>query len=261
MNKFEVTLHRYTDPTRESLARRAAIFLGKPDKDNRKRPLQFVGYKHMSIFRGESVSIEFYTKKPVYDHLVTYTTIAGRYCGGLRANEGVDVDAGDLQEQAERIRDEYLAVCRGIDPETKDPVEKKRLENARDIAPMSVMVRYDLEINFLTLIHMFKDRQWIAGFQKETGDVIGEVWELVHAQDPELWDVVHEYFGPHVWTWQNALHNIRGFKLNGYLRGEEREPVKLYDFIVEAEKRYDVWDKVTLEEAINEFYCKMPKIW
>lgn len=252
--RFTVKIHRYTDPDRTSLARRAAIFKGKTDYSNVKRPLQFVGYGHMSIFRGESISVELYTKKPVYDHIVTYTTIAGRYCAGLRANEGVDVDAGALQDVAERIRDEYLAVARDQD-------DKTRLENARDIAPMSVMVRYDLEINLLTLIHMFKDRQWVAGFQRETGEVFEELWRQVHAYDPVLWDVIHEHFGPHVWRWQNSLRAVRGWNLNRYLNGEERKPVTVGEFLNDFSKLDGVTIGTPLEEAINALYCRMPNVW
>lgn len=269
MTKFEVKLHRYTDQDRKSLARRAAIFKGKSDRDNVKRPLQFVAYGHMSIFRGETISVELYTKKAVYDHLVTYTTIAGRYCAGLRANEAVEVDAGELQETAERILAEYQAAIQGIDPETAGPAQKKRLENARDIAPISVMVRYDLEINFLTLVHIFKDRQWIAGFQKETGDVIAELWKLVHAQDPELWDTIHEYHGPHVHRWTNALHNVRGYSLNGYLKGLPKAPVTIGMFIeelvgeraVELVEGYGIDPTIELETFITDKYCRMPKVW
>lgn len=212
----KVALLRYTDPDRLSLAKAAAIFLGKTDVENVKRPINMLYHTppHKSIFRGETIRFEFVTSKVVYDHLVTYTTATVRACAGLRANKAGDfvtpleVVGTDLEDVIERTGlshlENYNAIIRGIDPETKDPMKKARLQAARSIAPMSVNLHYVLEYNFLTFMEsIFVQRLWAPGAQPDTNEVVRMMWDLVHDQDPELWDAAYDIFGPEALAWQN----------------------------------------------------------
>ncbi len=213
-NRFEVNVLRYSDPDRLSLAKNGAIFLGKADEDNIRRPLNMLRMGHTSIFRGEHVKFEFKTSKVIYDHLVTYTTAQVRACGGLRANEATEfvapLGAPELQELGERHLADYRALVQGIDPETNDPVEKKRLQDARSVAPMSVKLHYILQFNFLTLMEaIFPQRIWEPGAQPDTFEVVSEMFAQVREYDPELWDLAKEIYGPEAIAWKKARMKLK----------------------------------------------------
>lgn len=204
----KVTLLRYTDPDRLNLARAAAVYLGKEDVDNVRRPLGIMKKRHaLAIYRGESARFEFETSKVVYDHLITYTTADMRACAGLRANEAYEFvppaedDDPVYSEIAKGAFSAYKLLIRGIDPQTQDPTQKKRLQAARSILPMGVKIKYQFQFNFLTLITMFQQRIWEPGAQQDTKEVVMQIWEQVHAQDPELWDTVYVELGPEAYAW------------------------------------------------------------
>jgi hypothetical protein len=69
---FKIVMTRYSDPKRLNLARSAAIYLGKSDRDNTRRPLSIIRNGHVGeIFRGEMAEFEFIdVSKEVYDHIV-----------------------------------------------------------------------------------------------------------------------------------------------------------------------------------------------
>lgn len=216
----KVKLLRYSDPNRLSLAKNAAVFLGKPDEDNVKRPLNMLKMKHKSIFRGEHVKFEFWTSKIVYDHLVTYTTIEMRACGGLRANEAtefvvpLEIVGTDVEEPLQRVGnmqlERYRGLVHGIDPNTLDPIQKTRLQAARAIAPMSVQLHYILQFNFLTLMEaVFPQRIWEPGAQPDTKEVVQMMWGLVREQDPELWDTARDVFGEEAIAWDKLRHVLK----------------------------------------------------
>lgn len=214
---MKVELVRYSDPDRRYLAEAAAVYLGKPDRDNVKRPLSIINKEHtLAIFRGESVRFIFKTSKVVYDHLITYTTANMRACGGLRANEATvfvpPVEDSDpiYAEIGNKHLANYQSLVKGIDPNTDDPIKKKRLQAARSVAPMSVELEYMFEFNFATLIEsIFPQRLWVPGAQQDTKEVVQVMYDLVHEQDPELWDMIYEKYGPEYQAWKTARSKMK----------------------------------------------------
>lgn len=217
MSDFKLRLLRYTDPDRTSLAHAAAVYLGKADTDNVKRPLNILKKGDtLAIFRGESARFEFWTSKVVYDHLITYTTLNLRACGGLRANEAtVFVPPGEdddpiYRELGEKHLAAYRQLVHGIDPQTENAIDKKRLQAARYIAPVSVQLHYVLDVNFATLIEaMFPQRIWSPGAQHDTREVVEEMYRSVRERDPELWDLVYEYYGPEAHAWKRLRAKLK----------------------------------------------------
>jgi hypothetical protein len=214
---FDVKLIRYSDPERKYLAHAAAVYLGKPDIDNINRPLNIMKKGDtLAIFRGESARFEFRTTKIVYDHLITYTTANMRACGGLRANEATvfvppaEDDDPIYKQLGEKHLQAYRDLVHGIHPETQDPQKKKRLQAARSIAPMSVQLHYIFEFNFATLIEaIFPQRIWTPGAQLDTKQVVQRMFELVREQDPELWDLAYELYGPEAQAWKRARLKLK----------------------------------------------------
>lgn len=213
----KITLLRYSDPTRSSLARAAAVYLGKEDIDNIKRPVGIMKKRHaLAIFRGESVRFEFEVSKVVYDHLITYTTADMRAQAGLRANAAYefvppaeDREDGIYASIASAAFDAYHMLIKGIDPDTQDPQKKKRLQAARSILPMSTRIKFQFQFNFQTLMIMFQQRIWTPGAQQDTVEVVQKMWELVRAEDPELWDAVRDEFGPEEQSWILMRKRVR----------------------------------------------------
>lgn len=209
---FEVKLVRYSDPERKYLAHSAAVYLGKQDTDNIKRPLSIIKKGDtLAIFRGEHARFEFKTSKIVYDHLATYTTANMRACGGLRANEATvfipPVEDSDpiYHEIGNQHLENYQKLVHGIDPHTENPTQKKRLQAARSVAPMSVQLHYVFEFNLGTLIEaIFPQRIWTSGAQQDTKEVVQKMFDLVREQDPELWDLVYETYGHEYQSWKKA---------------------------------------------------------
>lgn len=214
---FSVKLVRYSDPDRRSLAHAAAVYLGKPDTDNIKRPLSIIRKGDtLAIFRGEAARFEFYTSKVVYDHLITYTTLNMRAAGGLRANEATEFvppaedDDPIYREIGERHLEAYRKLVHGIDPQTEDPIARKRLQAARSVAPISVRMHYLLEYNFATLIEaVFPQRIWSPGAQLDTRQVAQRMFDLVRGRDPDLWDLVYEYYGPEAYSWKRLRAKLK----------------------------------------------------
>lgn len=214
-----VNVLRYSDPDRLMLAKNAAVFLGKEDADNIRRPLTLLRKKHTSIFRGENIDFEFFASKPVYDHIITYTTQQRRACAGLRANRAGDfvvpleVEGTDLGDRIELIGQDHLrdynSLIDGIDPETQDPIQKARLQAARSVAPMSVNLHFTFQFNFLTLMEaIFPKRIWEPGAQPDTQEIAQIMWEAVRPFDPELWDTAYDVFGPEAISWDKSRHTI-----------------------------------------------------
>lgn len=213
----KVELIRYSDPSRKSLAHAAAIYLGKSDVENTNRPLSIIKKRDtLSIFRGEHARFEFKTSKVVYDHLMSYTTQNMRVCAGLRANEAVvfvpPSEDNDLvfQEIGESHLENYRNLIQGINPLSNQEISKKRLQAARSIAPISVELHYIFEFNLCTLIEaIFPQRIWSPGAQLDTKLVVQEMFHLLREQDPELWDLVYEYYGPDHLSWHKARIKLK----------------------------------------------------
>lgn len=241
-----VKILRYSDPERIHLAKSAAIFLGKTDEENVKRPVRMLYHQppHKSIYRGEHVRFEFVTSKTVYDHLTTYTTANVRACAGLRANRAGDfvlpleVEGTELEDVIQEIGEAHLSnynhLADGIDPDTQDPIKKVRLQAARAVAPMAVNLHYILEFNFLTLMEsIFVQRTWGTGAQADTKEVVDIMWELTRAYDPELWDAAYEVFGPEALAWQKVRFSL---KKKGMVD-------EVYRLLKEHGKMSSMWDK------------------
>jgi thymidylate synthase ThyX len=212
----QVEMTRYTDPERLHLAKAAAIYLGKEDVDNIKRPLSIMKKRHaLAIFRGESARFEFKTSKVVYDHLITYTTADMRACAGLRANQGTTfippVEDNDpvYQQIADESIANYQALICGVDPTSEDPIKRKRLQAARSILPMSTELHYMFQFNFQTLITIFQQRIWTPGAQQDTAEVVQQMFALVRMEDPELWNTVYDMFGPEEMAWVHARNRVK----------------------------------------------------
>jgi hypothetical protein len=104
---FKIVMTRYSDPDRLNLARSAAVYLGKSDRDNIRRPLSIIKKGHVpEIFRGEHAEFEFIdVSKEVYDHLVTYTTRNMRSAGGNRA-----LTSDDYTLPSDKVKNMYNVI-------------------------------------------------------------------------------------------------------------------------------------------------------
>lgn len=237
---MSVKLIRYSDPERKSLAHAAAVYLGKSDTDNVKRPLNIIRKGDtLTIFRGEYARFEFESTKIVYDHLMSYTTYNMRACGGLRANVATKfvppAEDNDplIEELGNNHLKSYQSLIEGINPNTSETIQKKRLQAARSIAPMSVTLHYIFEFNFATLIEaIFPQRIWLPGAQLDTKLVVDEMYRLVHEQDPELWNLVYEYYGPEALSWGKVGKKIK-----------KDNPKLYYEMINKYGNIESMWDK------------------
>lgn len=211
---FEIELLRYSDPERKYLAEAAATYLDKPDIDNINRPLSLIRLGHaLEIFRGEHARFKFTkTTKQVYDHLVTYKTMDMRVAGGNRANISKGYTPPIDRTKNPLLVDKFLEDSMHM-YHTLAEIETPQV--ARAIQPVnSHMVAFILQFNFQTLIEsLFVQRIWEKGAQGLTVETVKGMWELCHAVDAELWDVVLEHFGPHVKSWKEAQKALRKKKV------------------------------------------------
>lgn len=203
---FQIIMHRYSDPLRLNAARNAAIYLGKRDRGNTRRPLGIIKKGHVpEVFRGEYAEFEFVdVSKEVYDHLVTYTTRRMRVAGGNRALTSDDYtmpsdkmkDPDAVRGMIERSMDSYGALLK--DGETPQ-VARAAMPTAAKLNP------FVFSFNFVTLMEsLLTQRIWQKGAQGNTVRVVRAMWELVHTIDPELWEMAYEYYGPPAIEWRLA---------------------------------------------------------
>lgn len=212
---FKIVLTRYSDPNRLNLARNAAIYLGKKDRDNVRRPLNILRDDHVTaIFRGEHAEFEFIdVSKEVYDHIITYTTANMRAAGGNRALVSDDFTMpSDKMKFPERVRDNILRAMDGYQ-DNIDAGETKQV--ARSAMPVAAKMNpFVYQFNFVTLGEsMFKQRIWEKGAQGNTVKVVKGMYELCSAMDKELWDSFYEYKGTPALEWMEVRKRIRKEKL------------------------------------------------
>lgn len=208
---FKIVMNRYSDPHRENLARNAAVYLGKPDRWNTRRPLTIIKRGDVpEIFRGEFVEFEYVdVSKEVYDHLTTYTTRRMRVAGGNRA-----LTSGDFTMPSDRMKNPDL-VFQNIQSSMDNYLELLDAGETPQIARSSMPVNaqmnpFILQWNFQTLFEsLFSQRLWELGAQGNTVKVVRGMWELVHFTDPELWDTLLEHYGPHVVEMKEAQRKMR----------------------------------------------------
>lgn len=207
---FRINMHRYSDPDRLNAARSAAVYLGKADRDNVRRPLRIIKDGHVPmVFRGEMAEFEFVdVSKEVYDHLITYSTLNMRVAGGNRAltSDSYTTPSDKVKEQYRvegRIRmsmNNYEALLEsGETPQV-----------ARAAMPIAAKLNpFILQFNLLSLMEsVFPQRIWTKGAQGNTVKVVQGMWKLVHSADPDLWDIVYRHYGPEAQAWKLMLHRI-----------------------------------------------------
>lgn len=208
---FTITLQRYSDPHRLNLARNAAIYLGKKDRDNVKRPLRIIKDGHVpEIFRGEMAEFEFVdVSKEVYDHIITYTTRNMRATGGNRA-----LVSDDFMLPSDKIKNPHLveeAIVQSMDAYKALLAVGETKQVARSAMPVSAKMNpFVYQFNFLTLGEaLFKQRLWEKGAQGNTVKVVQGMYELCRAVDQELWDTFYEYKGTPTLEWEEVRKRLK----------------------------------------------------
>lgn len=213
---FRITLARYSDPHRLNLARNAAIYLGKPDRDNVKRPLGIIKAGHVpEIFRGECVEFIFEgVSKEVYDHLITYTTRNMRATGGNRALTSDDYTMpGDRIKDEERVREN---IEKAMDAYKDNIQAGETRQVSRSAMPVSAKMNpFVYQFNFLTLGEaVFKQRLWEKGAQGNTVKVVQGMFALCQMVDCELWDTFYEHKGVPALEWEQVRKTLKKKPMN-----------------------------------------------
>lgn len=207
---FKIVLRRYSDPDRKNLARNAAIYLGKKDRDNVRRPLNIIKEGHVpAIFRGEMAEFEFIgVSKEVYDHIITYTTANMRAAGGNRALVSDDfVMPSDRMKNPDRVRDNIIRSMQGYQDSIESGETKQVARSAMPVA--AKMNNFVYQFNFVTLGEsIFKQRLWEKGAQGNTVKVIQGMFELCQTVDCELWDTWYEYRGTPAISWEEVRKRL-----------------------------------------------------
>lgn len=205
----EVELVRYSDRGRLNLARNAAIYLGKEDRDNVQRPLSILRSGHtLEIFRGEYAEFSFKgVTKEVYDHLTTYTTRNMRVTHGNRASLS---DGFSLPRDRMNDSSAVSGVISRAMQAYHDLASLESPQVARSAMPCGAhMNEFVLQFNFATLIQaVFPQRLWTRGAQGNTRYVVGEMFKLVKLADEELWSAAEKYFGFTVQAWMQAYRRL-----------------------------------------------------
>lgn len=246
---FKVRLRRYSDPFRLHLARNAAIYLGKPDRDNIRRPITILRKRHVpAIFRGEMAEFEFVdVSKEVYDHIITYTTANMRAAGGNRALISNDFTMpSDKMKNPERVRDNIIRSMQAYE----DNLEAGETPQvARAAMPTSAKLNtFVYQFNFLTLGEsIFKQRVWEKGAQGNTVKVIQAMFELCSYMDKELWDTFYKYYGTPSIEWD--------------LTGDRLEKITMSQFVkMITEKSLDVSNR-PVTEVMRELFGEQKTMW
>ena len=212
---FTVVVNRYSDPDRTNLARNAAIYLGKKDRNNIRRPLSIIRKGHVpAIFRGESVEFEFINvSKEVYDHLITYTTANMRAAGGNRALTSDSFTVPSDKTKNDTLVWHNINVSMNSYKELLEAGETPQV--ARAAMPTSAKLNnFVFQFNFLTLGEsVFKQRIWEKGAQGNTVKVVQAMYELCAAFDKELWDTFYEYRGTPTLEWTQVRNKIKKSKM------------------------------------------------
>lgn len=256
---FKIVMHRYTDPHRLNAARNAAIYLGKKDRDNIRRPLNIIREGHVAeVFRGENAEFEFIdVSKEVYDHIVTYTTRDMRVAGGNRAMTSDNFTMpSDKVKNPELVREKI----QGSMDNYKELLEAGETPQvSRTAMPTSAKLNpFVYKFNFLTLGQsVFKQRIWEKGAQGNTVKVVRGMYELCAFMDKELWDIFYEWCGEPATEWVEARRKLK----KGQFRNANKETVQIGTVkeFMDALSKIDP-DKNT-EEAIRELLGSARSMW
>lgn len=207
---MEIELVRYSDRGRVNLARNAAIYLGKDDRDNIRRPLNILRMGHtLEIFRGEYAEFSYKNvSKEVYDHLTTYTTRNMRVTCGNRAS----VSDG-FSTPSDKMNDNYnvfFTVSEAMRA-YQDLARTETPQVARSAMPCGAhMSEFVIQFNFATLIQaVFPQRLWSKGAQSNTMRAVQSMYTLVSVADPELWRTAAECYGTRAMQWQSVYRTLQ----------------------------------------------------
>lgn len=241
---FQIIMTRYSDPHRLNLARNAAIYLGKKDRDNVRRPLSIVRKGHVpAIFRGEHVEFEFIdVSKEVYDHIITYTTANMRAAGGNRA-----LTSDDFTMPSDKVKNDWV-----VEQKIKDSLQNyhdlldagETPQVARAAMPVNVQMNpFTYQFNFLTLgASIFSQRIWEKGAQGNTVKVVEGMFRLCENVDKELWDCFYETYGTPMLEWKEVkrklkkdnvtVHQLLNTLHDMAMKGEGNPDENVVDFLV-----------------------------
>lgn len=208
---FRIVMNRYSDPDRLNLARNAAIYLGKSDRDNIRRPLRILRDGHVTaIFRGENVEFEFIdVSKEVYDHIITYTTANMRAAGGNRALVSSDYTMpSDRMKNPDMIKNN-IEKSMAAYKESLDGKESRQV--ARSAMPIAAKMNpFVFQFNFVTLGEsVFKQRIWEKGAQSNTAKVVQGMYELCKKMDNDLWEAFYQHKGTPVVAWGEVRKRLQ----------------------------------------------------
>lgn len=247
---FQIILQRYSDPHRLNLARNAAIYLGKSDRDNIRRPLSIIRQGHVpEIFRGEMVEFEFVgVSKEVYDHIITYTTRNMRATGGNRALVSSDYTMPSDKMKNPMVVERAIRDAMNDYKILLDSGETKQV--ARSAMPVSAkMNNFVYQFNFLTLGEsVFKQRLWEKGAQGNTVKVVLGMFELCRYIDAELWDTFYEHKGTPAIEWEEVRKRLKKNKLT------------VREMYVDTELEYPYQD-ITVLEYLTKKYGEQKSMW
>lgn len=251
---FQIVMQRYSDPYRLNLARNAAVYLGKKDRNNTRRPLTIIKQGHVpEIFRGEHVEFEFVdVSKEVYDHLVTYTTRNMRASGGNRA-----LVSDDYTLPSDKVKNIELvnrAVINSMASYQKllDVGETRQV--SRSAMPVAAKMNpFVYQFNFLTLGQsVFKQRLWERGAQGNTVKVVQGMYELCKHMDEDLWNTFYEYMGEPAIEWGEVRKSLKKSNLTIQqlanelntlaLEGDDISPSVLDYLVKRLGQQKSMWD-------------------
>lgn len=212
---FKIMMNRYSDPDRLNLARNAAIYLGKKDRENIRRPLNIIRDGHVTaIFRGEHVEFEFVdVSKEVYDHIITYTTANMRATGGNRALVSQDFTMpSDKMKDESRVRGAIVSSMSNYENLLE---HKETRQIARSAMPIAVKMNpFVYQFNFVTLGEsLFKQRVWEKGAQSNTAKVVQGMFELCKHMDEALWEMFYQHKGAPALAWEEVHKKLKKEKL------------------------------------------------
>lgn len=208
---------RSTDKNRLSSAFKAAIYLGKwDDMDNTERFLKGMvqaGHSYEPI-RGEHIAFLYVgVGKPVYDHLVTYSVgRSARIAAGQRANLPWGYEVPVEARQSEVFKDTAVEQIRKVISTVKGlgDDQKEQMQAARSLLPVGyLMPPFLYEFSEEALVHIFQQRLWEPGAQGATKEIVTDMLECVRTLDPEKWEFLQDYHGPHIRQWLKVMRTLR----------------------------------------------------
>jgi hypothetical protein len=186
------------------------VFLAHEYKDpqsNESLPLILLKRDEAEIFRGVGFHVTFYAPEPIREHLVRNVTRWAMAAKGLRVSEALDFyapegakDRETLQAIGEDALANYIA---------RINIGGEKNQDARAVAPFNSMVRWTMSLNYMTLMYIFKARNWAVGADPDTRRIVEMLWDIVHATDPDLWDAFYEFYGPPTMYGSRAMRQLR----------------------------------------------------